>query len=148
MHPGRGSFLLLSHRSRERIIIAVRIEANIAPVASLFGKPSRAAILTVLMDGRALPAGELARIAGLTPTAAGGHLSKLVDGKLLTVELEGRHRYYRLANADVAEVIEGLAQLRKPPACLTLRNLSPAARSLRYARTCYNQRRASFPPSS
>ena len=108
------------------------------PVASLFGEPSRAAILTVLLDGRALPAGELAQIAGLTPTAASGHLGKLTDGRLVTVERSGRHRYYRLANAEVATAIEALAQLTERPACLVLPALSPAARALRYARSCYN----------
>ena len=116
----------------------MRIEPNIAPVAALFGEPSRAALLTVLLDGRALPASELARIAGLSATAASGHLSKLVAGKLLTVESEGRHRYYRLASAAVAEVIEGMAQLAGLPLPLTLPAPSPAARALRFARTCYN----------
>ena len=104
----------------------MRLEPNTAPVASLFGEPSRAAILTALLDGRALPAGELARIAGLAPTAASGHLSKLIDGKLLAVEPAGRHRYYRLASAAVAAVIEDLAQLTEPPVSLTLPRLSPA----------------------
>ncbi len=116
----------------------MRIEPNIAPVASLFGEPSRAAILTVLLDGRALPAGELARIAGLAPTAASGHLSKLTDGKLLIVERSGRHRYYRLAGAAVATAIEALAQLTERPVCLALPVLSPAARALRHARSCYD----------
>lgn len=116
----------------------MRVEPNIAPIAALFGEPSRAAILTVLLDGRALPASELARIAGLSATAASGHLSKLVAGKLLIVESEGRHRYYRLANAAVAEVIEGLAQLAQLPLPLTLPQPSPTARALRFARTCYN----------
>ena len=116
----------------------MRIEPNIAPVASLFGEPSRAAILTVLLDGRALPAGELARIAGLTPPAASGHLSKLIAGKLVTVEPSGRHRYYRLADADVAAAIEALAQLTPRPALFTLPALPPAARALRHARSCYN----------
>ena len=70
----------------------MRVEPNIARVAALFGEPSRAAILTVLLDGRALPAGELARAAGVGDTAASGHLAKLVEGKLLAVEVEGRHR--------------------------------------------------------
>jgi DNA-binding transcriptional ArsR family regulator len=116
----------------------VRIEPNIGPVTSLFGEPSRAAILTVLWDGRALPASELARIAGLSPTAASGHLSKLVNGKLLIMERQGRHRYYRLASAAVAEIIENLAQLTERPVPLGAPKLSPAARSLRYARSCYN----------
>ena len=116
----------------------MRIEPNIAPVASLFGEPSRAAILTVLLDGRALPAGELARVAGLTPTAASGHLGKLVEGRLVTVQNAGRHRYYRLAGAAVATAIEALAQLTPRPVCLALPPLSPAARALRHARSCYN----------
>ena len=116
----------------------MRTEPNIAPVASLFGEPSRAAILTVLLDGRALPAGELAQIAGLTPAAASGHLGKLIGGKLLVVEPHGRHRYYRLASAAVAEAIESLAQLTGCPAQLTLPTLSPTARALRHARRCYD----------
>ena len=75
----------------------MRIEANIAPVAALFAEPSRAAIMSVLLDGRALPAGELGKLAGVSPTAASAHLTKLIDGGLLAVEVEGRHGYYRLA---------------------------------------------------
>ena len=116
----------------------MRVEPNIAPVAALFGEPSRAAILTVLLDGRALPAGELAGVAGINPTAASGHLSKLVTGGLLAVEVEGRHRFYRLANPTVATVIEDLAQLSGRPAIFNLPQLSPSARALRQARTCYD----------
>ena len=116
----------------------MRIEPNIAPVASLFGEPSRAAILTVLLDGRARPATELARIAGLNPTAASGHLNKLTEGKLVTVQPAGRHRYYRLASPAVAVAIEALAQLTPRLVPLTLPTLSPAARALRHARSCYN----------
>src|SRR5882757_689774 len=115
-----------------------RIETNIAPVAALFGEPSRAAILTVLLDGRALPAGELAAIAGINPTAASGHLLKLINGGLLAVHVEGRHRYYRLANEAVATVIEDLAQLSGGLPILRLPTLSPAVRALREARTCYD----------
>ena len=116
----------------------MRVEPNIARVAALFGEPSRAAILTVLLDGRALPAGELARAAGVGDTAASGHLAKLVEGKLLAVEVEGRHRYLRLAGPAVAAVIEDLAQLTGQPAVLALPKLPPAARTLRLARSCYD----------
>jgi DNA-binding transcriptional ArsR family regulator len=116
----------------------MRIEPNIAPVASLFGEPSRAAMLTVLLDGRALPASELARLAGVSPTAASSHLSKLMDGKLLTVEPSGRHRYYRLASADVATAIEALAQLTEGPMACNQPKLSASAQALRHARSCYN----------
>ena len=116
----------------------MRIEANIAPIASLFAEPSRAAMLSVLLDGRALPAGELANLAGVSPTAASAHLTKLVDGGLLTVEAEGRHRYYRLANTGVAQVIEELSLLTKAPAIFRTPPLPPTAQALRQARSCYD----------
>jgi len=116
----------------------MRIEANIAPVAALFAEPSRAAMLSVLLDGRALPAGELANLAGVSPTAASAHLTKLIDGGLLAVEAEGRHRYYRLANTGVAQVMEELSVLIKAPAIFRTPPLSPAAQALRQARSCYD----------
>ncbi|HEX3817312.1 MAG TPA: helix-turn-helix domain-containing protein [Chthoniobacterales bacterium] len=116
----------------------MRVEPNIAQLAALFGEPSRSAMLTVLLDGRSLPAGELARATGVSATAASGHLAKLVDGNLLAVEVEGRHRYYRLAGSKVATVIEELAQLAGRPAILSLPKLSPDASALRLARSCYD----------
>ncbi|MBA3831684.1 MAG: helix-turn-helix transcriptional regulator [Chthoniobacterales bacterium] len=97
-----------------------------------------AAILTVLLDGRALPASELGRMAGVSATAASGHLAKLVEGKLLAVEVEGRHRYYRLSGPKVAAVIEDLAQLVGLPTVLSQPKLSPHASALRLARSCYD----------
>src|SRR2546430_14126965 len=94
----------------------MRVEPNIAPVAALFGEPSRAAILTVLLDGRALPAGELAGVAGINPTAASGHLSKLVTGGLLAVEVEVRDRLYRLTHPTGAPGVDDLACLSGKPA--------------------------------
>src|SRR5207248_536910 len=91
-----------------------------------------------LLDGRPLPAGELARIAGLTPNSASGHLARLIEGKLVSVEREGRHRYYRLTSPTVATVIEDLAELAERPLTLTQPTLSRAARALRQARRCYN----------
>lgn len=73
--------------------------------AALLSDPGRSAILMALMDGRALPAGQLAMIANVAPQTASSHLTKLVDGELLAVEQQGRHRYYRLANAEVAHAI-------------------------------------------
>lgn len=115
----------------------MRDEPNIAIVAALIGDTGRAAILAALVDGRALPAGELAAAAGLSPPAASAHLAKLTDGGLLTVEREGRHRYYRLAGPEVANVLESLACLigQLSPSQVTR---GPQARALRHARTCYD----------
>src|SRR6202035_3563350 len=81
---------------------------DIAMVASLVGDPARANMLTALMTGRALTASELAHQAGVTPQTASSHLSKLEAGGLVDLEKQGRHRYYRLSDADVAGVPERL----------------------------------------
>jgi DNA-binding transcriptional ArsR family regulator/DNA-binding PadR family transcriptional regulator len=109
---------------------------SIASVAGLVGEPSRAAILLALLDGRALPAGELARHAKLSAAAASLHLKKMIEGGLLVVQSAGRHRYYRLASPEVAHALEALGAIATvaPP----LRSLSSTRAQLRVARTCYD----------
>ncbi|ATC25958.1 ArsR family transcriptional regulator [Caulobacter vibrioides] len=112
------------------------MDANIASPAALIGDPTRAAMLQVLQDGRAQPASALAWAAGVTAQAASNHLAKLVDGGLLAVERQGRHRYYRLASAEVAHAIEALSVIAAPVRSLEVPR-SPKARALRDARCCY-----------
>lgn len=112
------------------------MEPNIAAPAALIGDPGRAAMLQALLDGRAQPASALAWAAGLTAQAASNHLAKLVEGGLLKVEREGRHRYYRLHNAEVAHALEALALLAAPIRALE-EPRSPQARALRNGRCCY-----------
>jgi DNA-binding transcriptional ArsR family regulator len=106
-------------------------------VAALLGDPTRAAMLDALMDGRARPAGELARTAGIAPSTASGHLARLVAGRLLVVEPSGRERLYRLASADVAEVLEALSRLASEAPVDSLRG-ADRRDALRAARTCYD----------
>lgn len=113
------------------------MDANIATPAALIGDPARAAMLQALMDGRALPATQLAWTAGVSPQSASNHLAKLVDGGLLSVTRQGRHRYYRLAGPQVAQALETLTLLTATPKPLDP-PLSPKARRLREARTCYD----------
>ncbi len=105
--------------------------------AFLIADPARAAMLTALLDGRALPAGELAYAAGVTAQTASTHLAKLLAGGLVSVETEGRHRYYRLAGSDVAHALEQLAAIR-PEAPIRRKALSPQGRQLRFCRCCYD----------
>jgi DNA-binding transcriptional ArsR family regulator len=114
----------------------MRGEPDVASVAALIGDPSRAAMLAALADGRALPAGELAAAAGLSLSGASAQLARLTQGGLLTMEREGRHRYYRLAGTQVAAALEGLALLAMTPS--RARHRSPATEALRRARTCYD----------
>jgi DNA-binding transcriptional ArsR family regulator len=108
-----------------------------AGVAALLGDPARAAMLDALMDGQARPAGELARRAGIAPSTASEHLARLVTGRLLVVEPRGRERRYRLASADVAEVLEALSRLGSAAPVDSLRAASKRD-ALRAARTCYD----------
>lgn len=85
----------------------------------------------------ARPAGELAFAAGVTAQTASSHLSKLLDGGLLSVEKEGRHRYYRLADPHVALVLEGLAAISTNRA-VRRKPLGREAETLRFARCCYD----------
>ncbi|MDR3415328.1 MAG: helix-turn-helix transcriptional regulator [Nevskia sp.] len=110
-------------------------QVRLAEVAAVVGEPARAAMLLALGDGSALPAGELAACAEVSAATASEHLLKMLDAGLVRVERQGRHRYYRLASAEVAELLESLMvvahrspeprrQVRVPP-------------QLRTARSCY-----------
>ncbi len=112
---------------------------NLSSTANLLGDPGRAAILLRLMSGLALPAGELAVTANVAPQTASEHLAKLVDGRLLNVERQGRHRYYRLASAQVADAIEALLVLTARSSVSDVGTVSsrPQVGSLGHARTCY-----------
>ena len=110
---------------------------NIAFIAALIGDPARANILTALMSGKALTATELAAEAGVTLQTASSHLSKLVQGDLLRVLKQGRHKYFSLANDDVAHVLEGIMGLAAGAGHLRIRT-GPKDTALRHARVCYS----------
>ena len=114
------------------------MSSDFSATANLLGDPGRAAILQSLMGGIALPAGELARIANVAPQTASGHLAKLVDGQFLSVERQGRHRYYRLASTEVADAIEALLVLCARVSGRTESTARATAGSLAHARTCYS----------
>ncbi len=109
----------------------------IAEAASLIGDAARANILSALMGGHALTAGELARHAGVTAQTTSGHLAKLATAQLIVVEKQGRHRYYRLASQEIAQVMQALMAVaaagpkRHHP-------IGPRDEALRTARVCYD----------
>jgi len=110
---------------------------NIARIASLLGDPARADVLTALMTDRALTATELAAIAGVTKQTMSAHLSKLLDAALLAVDQQGRHRYFRLADPDVAALLESLMGVAFRTGAVRL-IASPREPALRRARMCYD----------
>lgn len=114
------------------------MKEQLSVVANLMGDPGRSAILLGLMGGIALPAGELASIANIAPQTASGHLAKLIDGGLLHAERQGRHRYYRLSSAEVADAVEALLVLSaRPKPGQKVGSCKAVAGDLAYARTCY-----------
>jgi DNA-binding transcriptional ArsR family regulator len=119
----------------------VELGPDVALIAGLMGEPARAAILVALVGGRALPAGELAFIGNVTPQTASFHLRKLMDARLITLERQGRHSYYRLANERVATTLESIAALAPVPNQGDLRartrRESERVKELRLARSCY-----------
>jgi len=110
---------------------------DIAYVSTLIGDPARANMLTLLMSGKALTVSELAEEAGVTIQTASSHLSKLHTGGLLRPRKQGRHKYYALANEDVARLLEGVMGLAAGVGHLR-RRTGPKDALLRQARVCYN----------
>jgi DNA-binding transcriptional ArsR family regulator len=112
---------------------------DIARIASLLADSSRAAMCLALSGGEARPAGELAAQAGVSAQTASNHLAKLIAGRILSVEQQGRWRYYRLASADVGHAVEALAVVAPPlPRAVAHDGADGAARRLKDARTCYS----------
>jgi DNA-binding transcriptional ArsR family regulator len=112
-------------------------DRNLTSIADLIEDPARAAMLAALAGGRALPAGELARRAGVRAGTAATHLRRLTEGGLIRVRVQGRHRYHEIVNPEVAGVLEAIAHIAPPT---PVRSLSQqrAACALFEARTCYD----------
>jgi DNA-binding transcriptional ArsR family regulator len=110
---------------------------HIAGIAALVGEPARAEMLTALLADRALTATELATIAGVGKATASAHLAKLCDTGLLAVDVQGRHRYFRLADRDVAQLLESLMGVAFRTGAVRLKS-SPRETALRRARICYD----------
>jgi DNA-binding transcriptional ArsR family regulator len=110
---------------------------SIARVAALIGDHARADVLTALVGGQALTATELAHVADVTKQTMSGHLAKLVDARLVAVENQGRHRYFRLADRDVGDLLEKLMGVAQRAGAVRIR-ASPREPALRFARVCYD----------
>ncbi|WP_017569072.1 ArsR/SmtB family transcription factor [Nocardiopsis halotolerans] len=114
---------------------------HLASLAALLADPTRAQVCLALLDGRAWTAGELARHTGVGPSTISEHLTRLVQGGLLTQQRQGRHRYLRLADQTTAHLVETLAAHTPPPPQHQRPRTLRAARAdqaLARARTCYD----------
>lgn len=110
---------------------------NVATAAELIADPTRAAMLLALMDGRALTATELAFEGQVASSTASSHLARLTDGGLLAMLRQGRHRYFRLASAPVAELLESLLGLAASDERVAV-SVAAGDLALRHARSCYD----------
>ncbi len=112
-------------------------DADLSVIGRVLGEPARARILLALVDGRALPASMLAMEAGVAASTASGHLSRLLDARLVTVTGHGRYRYYALAGPEVGELVEAMARLAPARPITSLRE-GTRAHAIRVARRCYD----------
>lgn len=110
---------------------------DIARIAAAIADQARSEVLATLMADRALTASELGNIVGVSKATISAHLRKLSDAGLVSVERQGRHRYFRLANADVAGLLESLMGVAFRAGAVRL-NTSPREPALRKARVCYD----------
>jgi DNA-binding transcriptional ArsR family regulator len=113
------------------------LDIYIAEVAALIGNPARTNMLCALKDDGVLTATELARIGGVAPNTASEHLAKMMQARMIAVERQGRHRYYRLACGEVADALEALGAIAANAAPRHQLE-DPQDRPLRFARTCYD----------
>lgn len=114
----------------------MEVENQFTKVASLIGDKVRSVILWSLLDGKAYTATELSTFSNSSRQSVSNHLSKLIEAELISVEKQGRHRYFRLANEQVAQVIESLASLIPNHKMEIKKNKE--AQKLASARTCYD----------
>lgn len=112
-------------------------EPRFARIASAIGDPTRARMLSRLLDGRHYTAKELAACADITAATASAHLRLLVDECLATSRSQGRHKYFVLADANVAHALEALMRIADGVMPETTRWRAPAMHELRHARSCY-----------
>ncbi len=112
-------------------------DVDLARIGSLLGDRRRATMLLALLGGETLPAHELAARAGASSSLASSHLTKLLDGGLVTAERRGRERHYRVAGREVAEALEALVGVAPARPAHSLREANRGA-AIRRARTCYD----------
>lgn len=141
-NTGTTDIKMASMNSVGRQVSAIKAAAT---VGELFRDAARAAILVALLDGRARTAGELALAGNISAQSASGHLAKLTAGGLLVARRQGRHRYYELANADVAHALEAAGSLdagnsngSAKGGASQLPNARLANSDIRMARSCYD----------
>jgi len=115
-----------------------QIKHDLETLGALIGDSTRACVLSALLTGQYLPAGELARRAKVSPQTMSSHLAKLVEGGLIIGVASGRHRYYALKNAEVAHVLEVFSSIVSTPTKTRTLRESLEIKALKRARTCYD----------
>jgi DNA-binding transcriptional ArsR family regulator len=121
------------------VVLPVADASRVSEVAAALASPARAAIACLLLSGTAHTGRELARHAGIAPSTTSEHLARLVDAGLVAVEVQGRHRYYRLADRQVAGLLEGMLTALPGPPPDTGPIAPPAlAAGMAFARSCYD----------
>jgi len=113
------------------------MEDQFIKTATLIGDATRASILWNLLDGKAFTATELAIAVETSAQNISMHLGKLLDADLISVEKQGRHKYYRFSNKEVAYAVEAMANLIPKPE-ISAKKKTENYPPIKYCRTCYD----------
>ena len=113
------------------------MEDQFIKTATLIGDATRASILWNLLDGKAFTATELAIAVETSAQNISMHLGKLLDADLISVEKQGRHKYYRFSNKEVAYAVEAMANLIPKPK-ISAKKKTENYPPIKYCRTCYD----------
>ncbi len=111
-------------------------EPRFSRIAAVIADPTRARMLAALLGGEYRSAGELASAAGITPQAASTQLAQLLDNGLVALRQQGRHKYFSLADSDIARALEALSMVAERDN-MSARWDKPAYKPLKCARRCY-----------
>jgi DNA-binding transcriptional ArsR family regulator len=135
MPGGKHQYFVYHHTMDDTLKAGADVGVALSAVAAAIGEPARARMLLCLMDGHSRTSTELAIVAGVTPSTASAHLKRLTAAHLVTVFVQGKHRYYSVEGPEVASALEGLSAV----ATDDREAFVPSApHRLRAARTCYD----------
>jgi DNA-binding transcriptional ArsR family regulator len=112
--------------------------STVAEIGALLGDPGRVNMMIALLDGRAWTARELADVAGVSPQTASSHLAKLVGGRMVCVERQGRHRYHRISSVEIAQLLEQMHLAGAALARSRVASSGPRDQEMRELRSCYD----------
>ncbi|WP_340616671.1 ArsR/SmtB family transcription factor [Xenorhabdus entomophaga] len=112
------------------------LEKRVSAIAAVLADYTRARMLFLLMDGRAYTATELSAATDVVPSTTSAHLNRLAEESLISCIKQGRHRYFKIYNKEVANLLENMMYFANGGYDDIVKISTP--QSLCFFRTCYD----------